>query len=541
MNPIDVAIQYHEATKHHFHRFASSLGFLDWENQPDPFRTYAGAPEIALERNPERAGVTYSDLYGCDVEPLPLDHQSISSFLRHSMALSAWKEHLGARWALRVNPSSGNLHPTEAYLVAAGVDGFPDREPAVYHYVASSHVLEKRCALPKSVFWTLAGGVAVDGFLVGLTSILWREVWKYGERAFRYCQHDIGHALAALRLSASLCGWELRVLPGWSSAAISRLLGVDRDQDRAGGPVEAEAEEAELLAFVRPNGSTAEPPLRPAESALEEAASATWSGRANALSEERVDWPAIAAVAEATRSDGVDLTAQESPSGAPGSSHSGLATRIILQRRSAVSMAPGNEIDREVFLSMLGRVLPGSGPPFDALTWKPAIHLMLFVHGVRGLTSGLYLLVRNPDHLDTLKRSTNDSFAWQATDDTPVGRCLFLLKEGDFRSQATLVSCDQEIAGHSFFSMGMIAEFRDSLARHGASFYRNLFWETGAIGQVLYLEAEAAGVRSTGIGCFYDDPVHELLGLDGNHFQSLYHFTVGVPVEDTRISTLPPY
>jgi len=35
----------------------------------------------------------------------------------------------------------------------------------------------------------------------------------------------------------------------------------------------------------------------------------------------------------------------------------------------------------------------------------------------------------------------------------------------------------------------------------------------GAIGQVLYLEAEAAGVRATGIGCFYDDPVHQVYGL----------------------------
>jgi hypothetical protein len=71
--------------------------------------------------------------------------------------------------------------------------------------------------------------------------------------------------------------------------------------------------------------------------------------------------------------------------------------------------------------------------------------------------------------------------------------------------------------------------------------YRRLFWETGAIGQVLYLEAEAAGIRATGIGCFFDDPVHSLLGLTGRRFQSLYHFTVGGPVEDGRLTTLPAY
>ena len=61
------------------------------------------------------------------------------------------------------------------------------------------------------------------------------------------------------------------------------------------------------------------------------------------------------------------------------------------------------------------------------------------------------------------------------------------------------------------------------------------------IGQMLYLGAEAAGLRGTGIGCFFDDPVHEALGLESERYQSLYHFTVGKPVEDTRLTTLPPY
>lgn len=35
--------------------------------------------------------------------------------------------------------------------------------------------------------------------------------------------------------------------------------------------------------------------------------------------------------------------------------------------------------------------------------------------------------------------------------------------------------------------------------------------------------------------------VHELLGLKGSKFQSLYHFTVGAPVLDKRIMSLPAY
>jgi hypothetical protein len=82
----------------------------------------------------------------------------------------------------------------------------------------------------------------------------------------------------------------------------------------------------------------------------------------------------------------------------------------------------------------------------------------------------------------------------------------------------------------------MIARFEPALRERGASLYRRLFWECGLIGQVLYLEAESAGGRGTGIGCFYDDAVHEVLGLTDRRWQSLYHFSMGVPVDDPRIT-----
>ena len=90
-------------------------------------------------------------------------------------------------------------------------------------------------------------------------------------------------------------------------------------------------------------------------------------------------------------------------------------------------------------------------------------------------------------------------------------------------------------------AVAMIAEYRESLQQYGPWFYRPLFWECGTVGQILYLEAEAAGIRGTGIGCFFDDLSHEYLGLEGDGFQVLYHFTVGGPVEDDRLQTFPPY
>ena len=87
----------------------------------------------------------------------------------------------------------------------------------------------------------------------------------------------------------------------------------------------------------------------------------------------------------------------------------------------------------------------------------------------------------------------------------------------------------------------MLAEYEKPLKQYGPWFYPRLFWEAGAIGQVLYLEAEAAGIRGTGIGCFFDDSMHEVLGLKDRKYQDLYHFTIGGSVEDTRLTTLPSY
>jgi hypothetical protein len=208
-----------------------------------------------------------------------------------------------------------------------------------------------------------------------------------------------------------------------------------------------------------------------------------------------------------------------------------------------------------VFLSMLARLQPVA-PPWDAIDWPPQVHLMLFVHRVDGLTPGVYAYLRDASVLQEWRSAMRPEFLWEAVSNegapappsgaAPAGERdgdprLFLLLPCDVTWPANRVSCDQDIAADGFFSLGMIARVEASLHERGESFYRRLFWECGLIGQVLYLEAEAAGARATGIGCFYDDAVHELAGLSGRAWQSLYHFSMGVPVEDGRLTTEPGY
>ena len=484
---------------------------------------------------------------------------SLSRFFEYGLSITAWKEYGGNRWALRSNPSSGNLHPTEGYLLIGEIPDLP-LKPGLYHYASKEHALEHRWQTATEAIEALLHPFPAEAFLVGLSSIHWREAWKYGERAFRYCQHDIGHALGTLRIAGAVLGWRVFLLAGLDDRTIGTLLGLNRlhEFDRA------EPEFPELLCVVCParDSPQASLPLSIEQTVLTYWEQGEWRGKANRLSRDNpVPWEIIDDATKASWKTSMEQSEFElfpspaplpervpPPEPRPGTVS---AHQIIHQRRSAVALDGTTSISAQQFFTMLERVMPypdrpvAQRPmPWDSLPWDPTIHLALFVHRVDGLLPGIYMLLRNNDPAlkAAFQQAMHEQFAWTVPEQCPASLPLFLLEDGNAQRIATQVSCHQEIAGAGAFSLGMIAEFEASLEKHGPWFYKRLFWETGLIGQVLYLEAEAAGVRSTGIGCFFDDPVHRVLGwYPDTRFQSLYHFTVGGAVEDHRLTTLPPY
>jgi nitroreductase len=273
-----------------------------------------------------------------------------------------------------------------------------------------------------------------------------------------------------------------------------------------------------------------------------------WHGAPNPLSPEHgQDWPVIDEVAEATRKlappaaafweessvDKRGLTEGDSP----------LALRPILhRRRSAVAFDGRTGLAREAFFQILLKTVPQRGQiPFTTLPWRPRVDLLLFVHRVEGVPPGLYILLRDPGREETLRGLMAPGFAWTPVEGSPPSLPLFLLEAGDARRVAAQTSCGQAIAADGVFAAAMLAEYRAPIETFGPWFYRRLHWETGVVGQQLYLEAEASGIRATGIGCFFDDLTHRTFGLTGDAFQVLYHFTMGGAVDDVRLQTVPPY
>ncbi len=443
---------------------------------PDPFRHYEGVPLLDLPADPPAPRVP----------PVAQDGPALlSQLLFYSAAISASKRvpSTGDKYALRVNPSSGNLHPTEFHFITRGLKQWPD---GLYHYRPSSHMAEQR-ALGEFVL------AAIDAPIVFLlTSIAWREAWKYQSRAYRYCLHDMGHAWQSLALAAHAIGCEsfaVGQFPDDEVAQTCRLSGDEWPMLLVG-----------LRGAAIPVGAT-----RGRETVW-------FGGQPNRLSSETVAYPAIDGIHTATKL----LHAGEvepAPAGRggivlpPPAVSARAFGEVVRTRRSALDFRGG---DLTMSLPQLSAILAASAQPFFAdFGGARLVQLYLYAHRVDGLEPGVYRY-------------------WPESG-------LELIKSGDQRVATAGLSLGQALAGNACVAFSMIADLDRAARAYGDRGYRYAHFEAGAIGQRLYLAAEALGLGATGIGAFFDDQVHRYLGLQPQQGQVIYHFAIGYPVHDPRL------
>eukprot|EP00002_Diphylleia_rotans_P024979 TRINITY_DN4932_c0_g1_i1.p1 TRINITY_DN4932_c0_g1~~TRINITY_DN4932_c0_g1_i1.p1 ORF type:complete len:536 (+),score=141.29 TRINITY_DN4932_c0_g1_i1:55-1662(+) len=451
-------LSYHEETKHAMDRYAKGPTSLDWKNQPNPFRTYNGAETTLLNTQPNATSERprFSVLWNPQsVQSVPITMEGISHLLFYSLSISAWKKSGKSAWSLRVNPSSGNLHPTEAYVITPPHIS-QTSQPTLFHYEPKIHALEKRAVYSSDAFGPLdLAGSGRDFLLLGLSSIYWREAWKYGERAFRYCQLDVGHAIAAVRMAAATLGWRVNLLDdGFSTKQLDSILCLDRAQDFPS----SQQEESQVLLLITRNGSSAQFHNK-VEELAQRLKPLECYGVANSLSSQVRTWDAVNIAAAATvkpQTNTTHLTPSPSNSDEHQSIHanekkssnaasigpydSADLLTLIRQRRSALAFDPTRS---EMPLSVFATIMKGiaASPqiaPFDCwpqeiqtsstqvhaskLSGKedissfliPAaasdeeeedlsqwqddhVHVLLYVHRVQDLAPGLYILVRGQD------------------------------------------------------------------------------------------------------------------------------------------------
>ncbi len=554
-----VFYKYHQRTKHSVQSLRSSTYRLDWASQPNPFLHFDGAPLVELPKEFEVSKLDYFETMERMVSDWRGGMQSVgatadvakflSNLLLEGMALSAWKQVVGTdhRWALRVNASSGNLHPTDTEILIR--DDSEGLGAGLYHYRVDEHGLDKRSSgdLVTPLVKRLELDCEPPPIVLCLTSIFFREAWKYRDRAFRYCQHDLGHALAALSLSCSSLGWTSRIVCNFPDEEMLRYLGLTESGQKP-------------LAFmlIAPVGhfKDHEKPvsfLKPAVTAAElEAVSHDFAGTPNKLTSNFIDYDSINSVYTATTYDSEQFARFRTGLFATGGGRTELPGAIVAcadpvdvgtglrrmdclqdnvhqtirQRRSAVDMDGKTGMDAEHCKTILRLATLGFAADFQGVDvvrggeWRRAasehfVQVYIYVHRVDGLKSGLYFF---------------DRFE---------GKLVPLL-QNDQREVAMSTSCFQDIASDGAFSISMIADFETAYKCYGERAYRLVHYEAGFIGQMLYLAASALGHDATGIGCFIDDAINNYLGLSAGK-EVIYNFTIGKAVVDDRLTTLPAY
>jgi SagB-type dehydrogenase family enzyme len=537
---LDRLFAYHERTKHSWASVRAGPHGLDWDNQPNPFRTYDGVERVEFARGGELKAVgTRAALIGGagssgsaanSAASVPFDRESLGRILWYSLAISRWKQVRGTefRYSLRVNPSSGNLHPTECHVALPRCGG--DLEAGLFHYRALDHRFERRGRGDAIGALLAAANVAPipeTRALVAFTSIFWREAWKYRSRAYRYCLLDLGHALVSLAAAAATFGLRASALGWFDDEAVARALAIEGGDERP----------LLLVRLDAVNGSATSASARESSGPLVHS-----GGTPNRLSEDENHHPLLLGMHQSTE---LEAPLPECPKPAPrapssssesssepgaiaidldemAAAHAALADESLAvttrRRRSAIDHDPDRStMTRAEFAALLAALRSDVGDEWRAdwrgnLNGGPGEHfvfLYIYVHRVSGLSPGLYRF--EPE------------------------RGLLQLRTGDFRAQAARLSLEQTLAGNATFAVSMVGDLERAASTFGCRAYRFVYTEAGVFGQRLYLAAESLGFQSTGIGAFYDDEVHRFLGLEGRARQVVYHFAAGHAAVDDRL------
>lgn len=223
---------------------------LDWANQPEPYKTYPGAPRREL---PAPSSLR--------LPPVPLWQALADRRSRRGLSgdsISA--EHLAALlWAcqgvtarqgpylLRTAPSAGALYPFETYVSIQAVEGW---EPCLTHFHVPTFSLEvlREGHRGRDIAQAALGqGFLAESSVVFLwTAVLPRCAWKYRDRALRYLGLDLGHVCGNLALAAEALGVGCCSVAAFFDGEVNRVLGVDGEDEFAYylagvGPVEGKA------------------------------------------------------------------------------------------------------------------------------------------------------------------------------------------------------------------------------------------------------------------------------------------------------------
>jgi len=502
---IDLAWRYHDFTKHSYWSIRTSPHYLDWSNQPSPFKIYPSIDPIALPVEFKLTGAAALDAAAsrgveASGEIYPTIEQ-LASLLLYSAGVTKEKKYSGGSFYFRAAACAGALYPTEVYIVCADLDGLP---AGVYHFNPGDFSLRRlRQGDHRGVLIHATASersVASAPVILVYSAISFRSTWKYRDRAYRYHFWDNGMILANALAMAAAHGIPAEVVLGFVDSEVNRLIGIDGGSELA------------LSMLTVGHGDGAPPVSRSADDLPE------LNPDVIPLSPAPVDYPSMREIHDAS-----SLAVQEVESwrnGVLSLAEPPAAGRLIPLTPPAKNDPPGASIEavierrgstrrfarKPISLSDLSTMLDGAtrGIPIDCLDRDAQLNdLYLIVNRVEGLDSGAYFYRRDE-------------------------KALELIKPGDFSKKASYLTLEQELGGDASVTIFFLADLNSVLQTFGNRGYRAAQLEAGIIGGKIYLAAYAIGRGATGL-TFFDDDVTEFFSPHAAGKSCTLVVSVGVP------------
>ncbi len=501
-NP-ESAWSYHEATKHSYASVRANSHFLDWANQPLPFKIY---PTLELMRLPGEVRQTGVAALSAIAESIPAqtnaapDLEAVAQLLYLSAGITRTRTYAGGEVYFRAAACTGALYEVELYLVCGDLANL---EAGVYHFAPAEFGLRRlRAGDYRRALLEATGGepaIAHAPLIIVCTCTYWRNAWKYQARTYRHFGWDNGTLLANLLAVATALGLPARVVCGFVDANVNRLLDVDPDREVAFSlvalghvaalpPQSPSAEISPLgLEPVRLSRSEVDYPLMRemhAASSLHSAEEVeTWRGRTPMT---------ILPPPAGTLVQLEPLSDAEMPRDP--------IEQVILRRGSSRKFAH-TPISLAQLSTLLDRATRGVPADFLDPPGAQLNHLYLIVHAVEGLDSGAYVFHRSRGLLESLK-------------------------QGNFRAQAGYLGLEQELPADAAVDIFFLADLRPNLQRFGNRGYRAVQLEAGILGGKLYLGAYAQRLGATGL-TFYDDDVIRFFSPHAEGKSAIFLVSVG--------------
>lgn len=487
----EAAWAYHNDTKHSYQSIRANRHYLDWDNQPMPFKIYSELEPIALPQHLSSSGMAAlsaisSVVAGAD-GGVRLTSQSLAEILFLSAGITRRRSYPGGEMLFRAAACTGALYHIDLYLICGEL---ADLEAGVYHFSPQDFALRKLRAGDFRSFLVGASGeepsIVNAPCMIVSASTFWRNAWKYQARAYRHCYWDNGTILANLLAAAAARKIPAKIVLGFVDATVNQLLSLDTQR------------EAPLSLVAIGEASSRRIGLSsPMEPLVFETAP---------LSKTEVDYPAMRAMhaASSLESDEEVAAWREAIEKAEGKrikDNGGNEDRVFaLQPFENAAMPPDTieevivrrgstrEFSRESITfaqlsTMLDRATRGIDADFLAPAESSLNELYLIVHAVEGLPSGAYVFRRQE-------------------------RALELLKAGDFRREAGYLGLGQEIPADCSVNVYFLTDLNRALARFGNRGYRAAQLEAAIMGGKLYLAAYAQRLGASGL-TFFDDDVTE--------------------------------